>query len=425
MTHQVPLQQSQLDDIADRLARIEATLGLSVVSHGEVPQVRAYTEFEDTFLPPFLDSCDKLGDNTRQLGKLLEKALTAQRAFLVMASQTKKPQNSVVTFESLSQVQSCINEAKSIRDNRSDFANHQNMIYEALQALGWLCVERTPKPFVDSFIEGLDFWGNKIRVQHKTSNRDHVSFVVTLTCLLTELAKYIKTYHLTGVSWNPTGGDVASYTPTAVAVGIKSIVQSSGKMAGLKKDTTEMETWHKDHTSEDGPTVDQKPVKVTRSAVCKKHNGNWHIKYQTDPAPLIVSGICMKQQVYIYGCENATILLKGKAKNIVLDSCEKTKLIFDNAVSGIEVFRCKSVQVQCKGVVPSVAIDMTDGCLVYISWEGRQVQFVTSKSSEMNVACPEGAGSDEYVERPIPEQFVHKFMDDLTISSEVSGLYSY
>ncbi|KAI9917211.1 hypothetical protein PsorP6_013177 [Peronosclerospora sorghi] len=77
------------------------------------------------------------------------------------------------------------------------------------------------------------------------------------------------------------------------------------------------------------------------------------------------------------------------------------------------------MQVQCKGMVPSISIDKTDGCLVYISCEGRDVQFVTSKSSEMNVAIPEAAGSDDYVEKPIPEQFVHKIMDDLSISSHV------
>ncbi|RLN55372.1 hypothetical protein BBJ28_00021717, partial [Nothophytophthora sp. Chile5] len=133
----------------------------------------------------------------------------------------------------------------------------------------------------------------------------------------------------------------------------------------------------------------------------------------------------MKQQVYIFGCEGATILLEGKAKNIVLDSCKRSKLIFDAAVSSVEIVNCTSVQVQCKGRVPSVAIDKTDGCLIYISWEGREVQFVTSKSSEMNVAFPKGPHSDDCVETPIPEQFVHKIMDDFTVSSDVSSLFSH
>ncbi|KAF4314656.1 hypothetical protein G195_011721 [Phytophthora kernoviae 00238/432] len=283
-----------------------------------------------------------------------------------------------------------------------------------------------------------------------TSNPDQIAFVTSFKSLLTELMVYVKAHHTTGVTWNPKGGDVASYTPGAadappakaaaadggianVLAGIKSIDQSSGKTAGLKTVTKDMQTWRKDYKADGAapapvaaaPKKAAAPAKVTKPAVCEERNGNWQIEYQTGPEPLTISGITMRQQVYIYGCEGATILLEGKAKNIVFDSCKKTKLIFDRAVSSIEIVNCKGVQVQCKGVVPSVAIDKTDGCLVYISWEGREVQFVTSKSSEMNVAFPEGAGSDDYVEKPIPEQFVHKIMDDLSISSDVSDLYSH
>ncbi|KAG3161329.1 hypothetical protein PI124_g7123 [Phytophthora idaei] len=189
-----------------------------------------------------------------------------------------------------------------------------------------------------------------------------------------------------------------------VFTSIKSIDQSGGKTAGLNKVTKDMQTRRKDYKAEGtvptpaAPAAAKKPAapaKIAKPPVCEERNGNWQIEYQTGPEPLTVSGINMKQQVYIFGCEGATILLEGKAKNIVLDSCKKTKLVFDNAVSSIEIVNCKSVQVQCKGVVPSVAIDKTDGCLVYISWEGREVQFVTSKSSEMNVAFPQGAGSDD------------------------------
>ncbi|KAG6970996.1 hypothetical protein JG688_00004612 [Phytophthora aleatoria] len=287
-----------------------------------------------------------------------------------------------------------MHETSKIGDNSSELTNHQTMV------------------------------GNKIRVQYNIFNLDHIAFVETLTSLLTQLAQYIKSYHLVGVTWNPKGGDVSNYTPGA-ASSTKVAAPAAGGMAN---------TWRKDYKAEGtvptpaAPAAAKKPaapVKIAKPPVCEERNGNWQIEYQTGPEPLTVSGINMKQQVYIFGCEGATILLEGKAKNIVLDSCKKTKLVFDNSVSSIEIVNCKGVQVQCKGVVPSVAIDKTDGCLVYISWEGREVQFVTSKSSEMNVAFPHGAGSDDYVEKPIPEQFVHKIMDDLAISSDVSALYSH
>ena len=75
--------------------------------------------------------------------------------------------------------------------------------------------------------------------------------------------------------------------------------------------------------------------------------------------------------------------------------------------------------------VTSAAIDKTDGCLVYLSKEAMGAQFVTSKSSEMNVAYP--GPNDEMLETPIPEQFVHNVIlngDKPRMSAEISDLYS-
>ncbi|RLN37244.1 hypothetical protein BBJ28_00016763 [Nothophytophthora sp. Chile5] len=330
--------------------------------------------------------------------------------------------------------------------------NGDEVRVDEIIAMGWLCMERTPKPFVESFVEGLDFWGNKIRVQFKRSNPDQIVFVEAFKRLFVELTAYIKAYHLTGVTWNPKGRDVAVYTATvpdkstAISTdagaatffnGVEATDQSSGKTAWPEKVTKGDLLTRRSEFKADGAAspshmtsapAAKKPttlVKTAKLPVCKQRNGNWHIEYQMGPEPLTVNDVSMKQQVYIFGCEGATILLEGKAKNIVLDSCKRSKLIFDAAVSSVEIVNCTSVQVQCKSRVPSVAIDKTDGCLVYISWEGREVQFVTSKSSEMNVAFPKGPHSDDCVETPIPEQFVHKIMDDFTVSSDVSSLFSH
>jgi adenylyl cyclase-associated protein len=131
----------------------------------------------------------------------------------------------------------------------------------------------------------------------------------------------------------------------------------------------------------------------------------------------------MKQQVYVYGCIGATIVLNGKAKNIVMDKCKKTQLVFDSAVSSIETVNCQRIKIQIKGTVPSVAIDKTDGCQVFLSKEAMSTQFVTSKSSEMNVSFPGPDG--EMLETPIPEQFIHSVIPETgKVSSGVSELYS-
>ncbi|KAF1779433.1 Adenylyl cyclase-associated protein CAP, fungal type [Phytophthora cactorum] len=331
---------------------------------GRIRRTNSSDEYVEGYLHPFFTACEKLGDSTLQLGELLKKAFTAQRTYLLMTSQCKRPQAIRPTdFKSLSELQSCMRPARSA----TTVVNSQPIKpWCTKRCKHWAsCVlSKHPKPAVDSFVEGQQ-----------------------------DPRAYIKSYHLVGVTWNPKGGDVSNYTPGAassakvaapagggmanVFTSIKSIGQSGGKTAGLNKVTKE----HADLAQglqgrgygtdaccsrcrqEAGRTRQDRQASSLRRAQRELAD-----RVPDRPEPLTVSGINMKQQVYIFGCEGATILLEGKAKNIVLDSCKKTKLVFDNSVSSIEIVNCKGVQVQCKGVVPSVAIDKTDGCLVYISW---------------------------------------------------------
>lgn len=45
---------------------------------------------------------------------------------------------------------------------------------------------------------------------------------------------------------------------------------------------------------------------------------------------------------------------------------------------------------QVLGKVPTISIDKTDGCQMYLSPESLDVEIVSSKSSEMNVLVPKG-----------------------------------
>jgi len=42
--------------------------------------------------------------------------------------------------------------------------------------------------------------------------------------------------------------------------------------------------------------------------------------------------------------------------------------------------------------VPTVSIDKTDGCMVYLSKDSLATQLVTAKSSEMNILVPDNTG---------------------------------
>lgn len=47
---------------------------------------------------------------------------------------------------------------------------------------------------------------------------------------------------------------------------------------------------------------------------------------------------------------------------------------------------------QVLGKVPTISIDKTDGCQMYLSTESLDVELITSKSSEMNVMIPKTNG---------------------------------
>lgn len=46
------------------------------------------------------------------------------------------------------------------------------------------------------------------------------------------------------------------------------------------------------------------------------------------------------------------------------------------------------------GKVPTVSIEKTDGCQVYLSKDSLETSFISAKSSEMNVAVPSGPDGD-------------------------------
>jgi adenylyl cyclase-associated protein len=93
----------------------------------------------------------------------------------------------------------------------------------------------------------------------------------------------------------------------------------------------------------------------------------WLVENQSETSGVVEVNITeMKETVYIYGCVGATIDIKGKCKSIVVDGCKKTKVLFDTAMASCEVINCSRMQIQCRQKVAAVAIDKTDGIIVFL-----------------------------------------------------------
>ena len=175
-------------------------------------------------------------------------------------------------------------------------------------------------------------------------------------------------------------------------------------------------------------TVAKKKAAVVKQPVRMLQMKKWRIEHQTGMVELKADEVNVKQTVYIYGCTGATIVINGKVNMITIDNCKKTNVVFDSTLGGIETVNCKSVKVQVRQNCNTVAIDKTDGITVYLSKECYQsVEITAAKSSEMNVAfpkSPDATEDDDLVERPIPEQYVHKVVNG-ELTADVSDLYGH
>ena len=75
----------------------------------------------------------------------------------------------------------------------------------------------------------------------------------------------------------------------------------------------------------------------------------------------------IKQNVYIFGCVGATINIDGKCKSVIIDTCKKTRVTFDEVFSTCETVNSSRIHVECRHKCAAVAIDKTDGNLPNLS----------------------------------------------------------
>ena len=149
----------------------------------------------------------------------------------------------------------------------------------------------------------------------------------------------------------------------------------------------------------------------------------WLVEFYTNKSDLRITETSMRHSIYIYKCSNCTIVVEGKVNSIVLDQCNKVGVQFTSVVSLIEFVNCRSMKAQALDRVPTVQIEKTDGCHIYLPESSLDTEFITSKSSEMSINVPVGDG--EYKEYPIPEQFKTSFQKGkhlVTVPNESSGV---
>ncbi|KPJ08725.1 Adenylyl cyclase-associated protein 2 [Papilio machaon] len=403
--------------------------------------VNGYQDLMQGPLRTYLELSQQIGGDVATHANLVNEAFQAQLRYIQLAQSRSKP-SQAEEVQLLAPTSEKISAIQQFREkNRvSSFFNHLSAISESIPALGWVAVSPTPAPYVKEMNDAGQFYTNRVLKEWKEKDKRHVEWCRAWVQLLSDLQAYVKQHHTTGLVWSGTGAgappppppggmpppppvlpeaDFANLSVDDRSALFAEINQGEGITSSLRKVTADMQT-HKNPTLRQGPA----PFKAAHSApapaptkplpqpgagqldkppVFARDGKKWLIEYQKGNSNLVVENADMNNVVYMYRCRDSALTVRGKINGVVLDSCTKCAVVFDNLVSSVEFVNCQSVQMQVLGKVPTISIDKTDGCQIYLSQDSLDVEIVSSKSSEMNVLVPKANG--DYSEHPIPEQF--------------------
>ncbi|KAG6542898.1 hypothetical protein Mapa_015802 [Marchantia paleacea] len=454
------------------------------------PSVAAFDELLKTKLARVKAAAVKIGGSVLKATEVLESAFEAERNIVLAISQCKEP-NSAGLQNLVKPLGEAIQKAHSLTEGkRTDAFNHQKVVAESLATLSWVvytgkdCGLSLPGPHVDESWPSAEFYNNKVLVEYKTKDPNHVEWAKAVKDLyIPGLKDYVKKFHTTGPAWNEKGIDVSQFGGAATKArtaapsappsaprapppppppgpppppppppsGIAS--SSSGAAAhapaasmsevfkelskgeavtaaiGLRKVTDDMKTKNRADRTGAVPAITKAekeaavaPVKsVVKKPVFELQLGRkWVVENQVGNKELMIDDTNPRQSVYVFGCKDSVIHVKGKVNNITLDKCVKTALVFSDVVAACEVVNCTSVEVQCQGSAPTIAIDNTNGCQLYLSANSLHASITTAKSSEVNVMVPGATPEADLVEHALPEQFLNEFKDGQFITTPVS-----
>uniref|UniRef100_A0A3Q1FKW2 Adenylyl cyclase-associated protein n=1 Tax=Acanthochromis polyacanthus TaxID=80966 RepID=A0A3Q1FKW2_9TELE len=377
----------------------------------------------------YLNNSRAIGSEVEKHAEMVNNALQTQKTFLKMASTHQEPaQNELQDL--LKPISDHIQEVQSFRErNRgSSLFNHLSAVSESIPALGWVAVSQKPGPYVKEMNDAATFYTNRVLKDYKETDRRHVDWVRSYLSIWTDLQSFIKQHHTTGLVWSKSRSPPG---PPPVFTDDESKPQADGAAAqhsalfaqlnqgmditkGLKHVSDDQKT-HKNPNirSQTGVATNKSkkagPGNSPRLAAQKKppllelEGKKWRVENFEQKHDLVIDDTELKQVVYVFSCNNSTVQVKGKMNSIIIDNCQKLGLVFENVVGIVEIINSKAVQLQVLGTVPTISINKTEGCQVYLSKDSLNCDIVSAKSSEMNILIPEG--EDDYREFPVPEQY--------------------
>ncbi|NWR32505.1 CAP2 protein, partial [Tachuris rubrigastra] len=408
--------------------------GINGVNGSIAPYVEAFDRLLNGSVAEFLRYSKILEGDVKTHAEMVRAAFQAQRSFLVLASQCQEPQ-----------------EVRKVTESFKRQLHLEACFYFYKHGNNQKAMSPKPGPYVKEMNDAATFYTNRVLKDYKNSDTRHVDWVKSYLNIWSELQAYIKEHHTTGLTWSKTGpvassmsmrsvltsGSCLSPPPPpppppgpppifdtetakdegtaarsalfaelnqgeAITKGLRHVSddQKTHKNPSLRAQGPSVRSPTKSHTP--SPTSPKNSPQQNHAPVLELEGKKWRVEYQEDKNDLVINNTELKQVAYIFKCNKSTLQIKGKINSITIDNCKKFGLVFDNVVGIVEVINSRDIQIQVMGKVPTISINKTEGCHIYLSEESLDCEIVSAKSSEMNILIPQDG---DYKEFPVPEQF--------------------
>ncbi|XP_061363574.1 cyclase-associated protein 1-like isoform X2 [Gastrolobium bilobum] len=427
------------------------------------PSVVAFDDLIGQYVVRVSGAAEIIGGQVSEVTKVVQEAFAVQRELLIKLKLTQPDHSGLAEF--LKPLNEVIVKASTLTEGRrSDFFNHLKAAVDSLSALAWIaytgkdCGMSMPIAHVEESWQMAEFYSNKVLVEYRNKDPNHVEWAKALKDLyIPGLRDYVKSFYPLGPVWSPTGKIIAPSKAPAPAApppppaslfspessqassskkkeGMSAVFQqlSSGNVTGgLRKVTDGMKT--KNRTDRTGIVgTREKESHAGSHAISKvgppkfelQMGRKWAVENQIEKKDLVIEDCDAKQSVYVYGCKNSVLQIQGKVNNITIDKCTKMGVVFKDVVAACEIVNSNGVEVQCQGLAPTISVDNTSGCQLYLSKDSLEASLSTAKSSEINVLVPGAEPDDDWVEHSLPQQYIHVFKDghfETTAASHSGG----
>ncbi|GFP97317.1 cyclase-associated protein 1 [Phtheirospermum japonicum] len=327
---------TRLESAVGRLEALSAAGGSRQVDASEYggdaaamgPSIVAFDDLISQYVNRVTSVAEIIGGQVLDVSKIIEEAFNVQKKLLVKIKQTQA-------------------------------------VSDSLAALAWIaytgkdCGMSMPIAHVEESWQMAEFYSNKILVEYRNKDANHVEWVKALKDLyIPGLRDYVKIHYPLGPVWSASGKILA---PAAPAPPPAALFSSQTAQSSSSRPTQGMAAVFQEISS-------GKPV---------------------------TSGL----------------------RKVTADMKSKNRADRSGVVS---ISEKESRAGPPSGSAPTISIDNTAGCQLYLSKDSLEASITTAKSSEVNVLVPASEADGEWGEHALPQQYVHVYKDGQFVTTPVT-----